>query len=286
MELRPGHNTGHDQQDARSSAVGASESPATHVTKFAFSHRVPQALEAPGAGILPPTGAQSAGADGGAGFAEHHQKLLGLYFCLLFETYMRPLDGLALRGFQLVPPIKGIPGAAGWWARLIRTGRAGAAWQNRRVRHQRLAGSSCFPFCGCPNTHETDDSSSFPSRTRKRQSGKRVEAAMLSTTEDHIMCPPTWRRERGPCCQRRSLEEVQKRGGGRSSTVGDATKSMLAGLCFVQDPTRISPARSSPRTRPGMTLEKALKLALTGPTLSLERVLFAFSTQPVLFVQF
>ena len=35
------------------------------------------------------------------------------YFCLLFETYMRPWEGLALRCFQLLPPIKGIPGAAG-----------------------------------------------------------------------------------------------------------------------------------------------------------------------------
>ena len=55
VELRPGHKTGHGQQDARSSAVGASESPETHVTNFPLGHRLPPGLAAPGAGILSPT---------------------------------------------------------------------------------------------------------------------------------------------------------------------------------------------------------------------------------------
>ena len=66
VALRPGHNTGDGQQDARSGAVGTSESPATHVTKFLLGHRLPPQLEAPGAGILPPTSAQGAGAASGA----------------------------------------------------------------------------------------------------------------------------------------------------------------------------------------------------------------------------
>ena len=57
--------------------------------------------------------------------AEHNQKLLCLYFCLLFETYMRPSEGLALRGFQLLPPIKGIRGAAGRLSLLIRASEPG-----------------------------------------------------------------------------------------------------------------------------------------------------------------
>ena len=52
--------------------------------------------------------------------AENRQKLLGLYFCLLFEPCMRPSEGLALRGFQLLPPIEGNSGVAGKWSLLIR----------------------------------------------------------------------------------------------------------------------------------------------------------------------
>ena len=78
----------------------------TNVTKLPFGYCLPSEREAPGARIFSPTGTQSTGA------VEHHQKLLGLYLCLLFEMYMRPSDGLALRGIQSLPPIKGIAGAA------------------------------------------------------------------------------------------------------------------------------------------------------------------------------
>ena len=50
-------------------------------------------------------------------FAEHNQKLMGLYFWLLFETYMRRLT---LRGFQLLRPIANSTGAAGRWSLLVR----------------------------------------------------------------------------------------------------------------------------------------------------------------------
>ena len=61
VELRPRHNTGHGQQDARSGVVGASESPATHVTKCPLGHRLLPAL-----GILPSISDQGTAAAGGS----------------------------------------------------------------------------------------------------------------------------------------------------------------------------------------------------------------------------
>ena len=111
-------DTGRGQQDACSSAVGASKPPTTHVTKLCLGYRLPPGLEAPGARILSSTSAKGTGV--ACWLAEHNRQHLGLFFSLLFDTYMRPSEGLALRGFQLLPPIKEIAGAGEKWSLLIR----------------------------------------------------------------------------------------------------------------------------------------------------------------------
>ena len=97
MEIRPGHGTGHSQQDAGSSAVGAPEPPARAMSRTGSAW----SREPPAPRVLLLLVARC--------LAERNQQFLNLYFCLLFATYMRPSEGPALRGFQLLPPIKGIP---------------------------------------------------------------------------------------------------------------------------------------------------------------------------------
>ena len=141
VELRPRHNTRHGQQDARS-----------HVTKFPLGNRLPPGLEAPGAGSLPPTNAQGAGAAGGA---------------LACRTQSKTLVSLLLPALRDVHATIGRTGVA----------RLPAPSANQRNSWSRTpasrwtwhANSSCFPFCNCSKTHEANDSSSFPSRTRRRQ---------------------------------------------------------------------------------------------------------------------
>ena len=184
--------------------------------------------------------------------AEHNEKLLGLYFCLLFETYMQPSEGLALRGFQLLPPIKGIRGAAGRLSLLIRASEQGQLGKNRRARHQRVTG------LGTPTVHALVHAGD-------KGNGKRVEVSPLTTTADHAICPPTRR------CKRRPRYQLQKLGRSaetrRMEELQHATKTTCSlVLGYVHDPTRTSPARAGTRTRPGTTLEKALTRALVGPT--------------------
>ena len=123
--------------------------------------------------ILPPTSAQGARAPGGALACRAPSKTPGSYFRLLFETYMRPSEGLALRGFQLLPPVKEF--RESWVGGHCSSERASRGSLVKRASTTPAshwtwhANSSCFPFCGCSKKHEASDSSSFPSRTRTRQ---------------------------------------------------------------------------------------------------------------------
>ena len=84
------------------------------------------------------------------------------------------------------------------------------------------------------------------------------------------MYPQTRRCERGSRCQRQKSGRRKEAEAGRASTTLRKTCPLAPG--YVQDPSRASPARTSTRTRPGTTLEKALTRALTGSTLSVGRV--------------
>ncbi|CAK0902174.1 unnamed protein product, partial [Prorocentrum cordatum] len=67
---------------------------------------------------------------------------LGFFVMLVFETYMRPSEALALQRFQLVPPAgDGLPGTKGRWAVLTRAlelGRPGKTGDFDLPRHQLL----------------------------------------------------------------------------------------------------------------------------------------------------
>ena len=183
-------NTGHGQQDARSSAVGASESPATHVTKF--PHRLPPGLEARGAGILPPTA-------GGALAFRTPSKTPG--------SLLLPAEGLALRGFQLLPPIKGISEAVAQQAST--TPASHWTWHTN---------SFCFPFCGCSKTHEANELP--PLSLSHTQATKEMENALKQLRCQQLQIMPCALRHGGASEDRavndRSLEEVQNCGGWKS----------------------------------------------------------------------
>ena len=117
------------QRETRSSAVGAPEPPATFVTKFSLGHRLPPGLEAPGAGILPPTSAEGAGAAGGAVPCRTPSETPGSPLLPALRN-MRPSEGLGGFEFQ----------SRGQMVTTYPSEGAGAALQNRRVRHQRLTG--------------------------------------------------------------------------------------------------------------------------------------------------
>ena len=217
VELRPGHNTGHGQQDARSSAVGASESPCDpgH-ERFPLSHRLPPGLEAPRAGILPTTSAQRAGAAGGALACRTPSKTRGSLLLPVVETYKRPSEGPAAR--LPAPSAK----QRNFWSDCSSEGanqdslakQASATPASHWTWH---ANSSCFPFCTCSKTIEAKDSSSFPSRTRKRQRKLKTRNKLRC---QQLQITPCALRHGGASEDRavnaRSLEEVQKRGGWKS----------------------------------------------------------------------
>ena len=74
--------------------------------------------------------------------AEHNQKLLGLYFCLLFKTYIRPPED-----WRCGPALYAERNS--WSRGKVVTAhpseRASPARQNRRVRHERIAGRGKTP---------------------------------------------------------------------------------------------------------------------------------------------
>ena len=118
--------------------------------ELSLGHRLPPGLEAPGAGI-PSTSAKGTGA-GGSMACGTQPKLLGLS---TFECYS------ALRGFQLLPPIKGIPGAARKWSPLIRASWGSLAKQASATPacHWTRHDNFCFLHCMCSKQPEACGSS-------------------------------------------------------------------------------------------------------------------------------
>ena len=152
---------------AASSAVGASESPATHVTKFSLGHRLPPGLEARRTGIFPPTSAQGSAAGGALACRRPSTTPRSLLLLALRDAHVTIQEGLALRGFQLVPPIicKELlePRACGHYSS-ERASEGSLAKKVSSTTASLHSGffSSCFPFCNCSKTHE-------PRRPRARQ---------------------------------------------------------------------------------------------------------------------
>ena len=189
---------------------------------------------------------------------------------------MRPSEKLALRGVQLLSPMKGISGAADKWSLLIGAVELGQSGKTDEYDASiSLDISSCFLACSYSKTHEPKDSSFFLfSHTQATKNGERVKTAPLSANAHHVILPETRRCERGPRGPReksgrgvaaRRLKELQQ-----CATLRK-TSPLVPG--YVEDPSRASPARIGTRTRPGTTLEKALTRALTGSTSSVGRVL-------------
>ena len=135
MELRPRHGTGHGQQYACSSAMGASKPPTTYVTKPHLGHRLPPGLKARGAGILSSTSAKGTGAAGGT-----QPKTPG---SLLLPALRNVHAAVGRTGAARLPALSADQRNSSSRGKLVATHpseRAGAAWQNRRVRHQRVTG--------------------------------------------------------------------------------------------------------------------------------------------------
>ena len=151
--------------------------------------------------------------------AEHHLKLLGLYFCLHVETEMRPSEGLALRGFQLLPPIKGTSGAAGKCS----SERAGqGSLPNRRVRDQRLGGpgTPTVPVSRSALLKDTRGERQLPFPFSYTRATKEMENALKQLRCQQLQITPYALRHGGAsddcAVNARGLEEVQKRRGWKS----------------------------------------------------------------------
>ena len=104
-----------------------------------------------------------------------------------------------------------------------------------------------------------------------------MESALKQLRREQLQITPCTLRHGGASEDRavnaRSLEDVKKRRLEELQQCTTLRKTCPLGRGYVQDPSRASPARTSTRTRPGTTLEKALTRALTGSTLSVGRVL-------------
>ena len=154
--------------------------------------------------------------------AEHHQKL--------FETYMRPSGRTSAASAN-----QRNSWSPGQVVTIHPSERAGAARQNRRVRHQRLAGP------GTPTvpvsrsavaqrlTRRTTAPLSLLVHASDNGNGKRVEAAPLSTAADHAVMPSdTEARAKTVLSTPEAWKKCRNADDGRASTVCDATKNMLA----------------------------------------------------------
>ena len=200
VELRPGHNTGNDQQDARSSAVGASEFPATMSRSLPSAIACPKRWKRLEPGSSRRTSAQSAGADGGALALQNTIKNSWVSaFALLFKTYMRPVGwtGAARvsssfrQSKEFLEPRAGGLGSSrdGELGQLGKTGECDTSVSLDLARQQFL-----FPVLRFAQTHTRRTTAPLSHLVHASDKvGKRVEAATLSTTEDHAMCPPTRR---------------------------------------------------------------------------------------------
>ena len=218
MELRPGHDTGHGQQDACSSAVGALKPPTTCVTKLPVGHRLHPEPETPGAGILSSPSAKGTGT-AGCSMACGTQPINPLLLALRNAHAIVGRTGAA----RLPAPSADQRNS---WSRHYSSERASLGSLATQARTTPVccwtwhAIIFCSPHCRCSKQPEAHGQLLFPlSRAYSGpKDGRRARAAPLSAVANHSTCRTARWLKRRPRSQRqkpgsemRRMEKLRQR---------------------------------------------------------------------------
>ena len=199
--------------------LGTSEPPTIHVTKVPLGYRLPPSWKRLEPGSSRPPAPRVLVLLVARWLAKHPRA-----HCSPLLPVVRNEHAAALRGFQRLPPIKGIPGTAGKWSPLIRASELAQPGKNTRVRHQCITGSGT-PSVSVSRTAGTQGNSrrtTAPSPFSYTQPYQNTEDALKQLRCQQLQITPYTLRHGGASEDRavsaKSLEEVQKRGRWKSFT--------------------------------------------------------------------